>query len=152
MREEAEDPGVATPAVHRSVPHGSWLGYAVYDVVGTLLMLAALPVLPLLFLMRSGRGLGERLGRLPLAVRQLHRPVWVHAASVGEVLAAEPLIQQLRAHLPGVPVVVSTTSLTGRETARTRLAVDGVMLLPADVGWIVGRVMRRLRALLKSRK
>jgi len=145
MREEAEDSGVATPAVRRSLRNAYWLGYAVYDVVGTLLALAALPVLPFLFFTRSRRGLGERLGRLPRAVRQLHRPVWVHAASVGEVLAAEPLIQQLRSHLPGLPVVVSTTSLTGRETARTRLAVDAVMLLPVDVGWIVDRVMRRLQ-------
>ena len=62
-----------------------------YDVVGTVLALATLPLVPLLLLTRHGRHLSERLGLLPHAVRQLRRPVWLHAASVGEVLAAEPL-------------------------------------------------------------
>ena len=112
-----------------------------YDLIGTALGFVALPFLPVLLLSRHGRGLGERLGRMPAAVRTLRRPVWVHAASVGEVLAAEPLIEQLRALQPDVPIMVSTTSITGRETARSR-RVDAVMLLPVDVRWIVDRVMR----------
>ena len=70
----------------------------------------------------------------------------MHAASVGEVLAAEPLIAPVaRRGNPTRPIIVSTTSVTGRETARTRLAVDAVMLLPVDVRWIVDRVMRPVR-------
>lgn len=118
------------------------LSYLAYDILGALLGLVALPALPFLLLTRHGRGLGERLGRVPASVRTLRCPVWVHAASVGEVLAAEPLIEQLRTRHPEVPIIVSTTSVTGRETARTRLAVDAVMLLPVDVRWIVSRVIR----------
>jgi 3-deoxy-D-manno-octulosonic-acid transferase len=126
----------------RRSPPADVLGYVAYDFVGTVLGLLALPVLPALLLTRPGRGLGERLGFIPSAARGVGRPVWVHAASVGEVLASEPLIAQLRAQLPGVPIVVSTTSVSGRETARTRLAVDAAMLLPADIRWIVNRAMR----------
>lgn len=121
------------------------LSSAAYDAVGTLLALLSVPLLPVLLLTRHGRGLAERLGRLPASVHGLQRPVWVHAASVGEVLAAEPLIQQLRLHRPDLPIVVSTTSVTGRETARTRLPVDAVMLLPVDIRWIVGQAVRRMR-------
>ncbi len=121
------------------------MSYLAYDIVGIALSLLALPLLPLLLLTRHGRGLDERLGRLPAAVRGLHRPVWVHAASVGEVLATEPLIEQLRNRQPDIAIVVSTTSLTGRETARARLGVDAVLLLPVDVRWIVDRVMRAMR-------
>lgn len=121
------------------------LSYAAYDLVGNLLGLAALPLLPFLLLTRHGRGLGERLGRLPLALRRLRRPVWVHAASVGEVFAAEPLIQQLRQKRPELQIVVSTTSVTGRETACAHLAVDAALLLPADIGWIVDRVLRSVQ-------
>jgi len=121
------------------------LSYGAYDLTGTLLGLVALPLLPLLCLTRYRHGLGERLGRLPAAVRRLHRPVWVHAASVGEVLAAAPLVQRLRADMPGCPIVVSTTSVTGRETARARLGADAAILLPADIRCITNRVMRLIQ-------
>jgi len=121
------------------------VSYAIYDVLGTLLGVVALPFLPFLLLARSGVGLGERLGRLPMAARDLRRPVWVHAASVGEVLAAEPLIRLLRQRHPELPIVLSTTSTTGRDTARARLPIDVAMLLPIDLRWIVDRVMRQLQ-------
>jgi 3-deoxy-D-manno-octulosonic-acid transferase len=121
------------------------LSYAAYDVVGILAGLIALPFLPLLALTRHGRGLDERLGRLPLTVRRLQQPIWVHAASVGEVLAAQPLIDQLRRHTADAAVLVTTTSLTGRQTAMAQSGADAVMLLPIDIRWIVNRGMRRLR-------
>lgn len=90
-------------------------------------------------------GIDERLGFLPQAVARLHAPIWLHAASVGEVLAAEPLIRVLRVRYPKRELLLTTTSLTGRRTARERLPVDAVMLLPLDLPPIVGSVMRRLR-------
>lgn len=121
------------------------MSYAFYDLVGTVLGVLAVPFLGPLALTRHGRGLGERLGSTPAAVRALHRPVWVHAASVGEILAAEPLVEQLRRRRPELPVLVSTTTVTGRETARQRLRADAVMLSPVDLRWVVDRVMRRVR-------
>ncbi len=128
----------------RRSPPADVLSYVAYAVVGTVLGLLALPALPVLLLTRHGRGLGERFGRVPSAACSGRRPLWVHAASVGEVLATEPLLARLRAQQPDLPIIVSTTSLSGRETARTRLAVDAVMLLPVDVRWVVNRVMRRV--------
>jgi 3-deoxy-D-manno-octulosonic-acid transferase len=131
---------VAAPARRRGIAAG--LISAAYDLLGILILLVCAPLFPFLLLTRHGRGLGERLGRVPAVARRLRRPVWVHAASVGEALAAEPLIRQLRLHRPDLPIVLSTTSLTGRETARTRLAVDAALLLPFDVRWIVDQAMR----------
>ncbi|MFI5397372.1 MAG: 3-deoxy-D-manno-octulosonic acid transferase [Candidatus Binatia bacterium] len=119
--------------------------YAAYDAAGLVLGLAAAPFLPLLRRTRYGHGLAERLGRVPPAARGLRNPVWVHAASVGEVLAAAALVEQLRQHWPDRHVLVSTTSLGGRETARTRLGADAVMLLPLDIGPVVERVMRAVQ-------
>ena len=121
------------------------LSYAAYDLVASTLGVAALPLLPLLLLTQSRRGLGERLGRMPPEARALQRPIWVHAASVGDVLAAEPLVQLLRRHRPGVPIIVSTTTVNGRATARAQLPADATMLVPLDLPWIVGGVVRRLQ-------
>ena len=127
------------------LPAAQGVSSALYDLAGTALGLAALPLLPFLLLTRHGQGIGERLGRLPPAAQHLRRPVWVHAASVGEVLAAQPLVQRLRARRPDLQLLVSTTSVTGRETARTRLGADAVTLLPLDIVWIVGRALRRVQ-------
>jgi 3-deoxy-D-manno-octulosonic-acid transferase len=117
------------------------LAYAVYDVLTVTGLLLAVPFVPLVSLTRHGAGLAERFGVLPRAARRLRRPVWVHAASVGEVLAAEPLVRAVRQRCPGVQLCVSTATVTGRETARARLPVDATMLLPLDVRGLVDRVM-----------
>lgn len=119
-------------------------GYAAYLVTGTIAGLLALPCLPFLLLTRHGRGLGQRLGWLPRTPSP-RPPLWIHAASVGEVLAAEPLVRQVRQHDPALPILVSTATVTGRDAARTRLGVDTVTLLPADILWIPAYALRRVR-------
>jgi hypothetical protein len=121
------------------------VSYATYDLVGNALGLVALCGVPFLLMTRHGRGLAERLGRRPLALRSLRHPVWIHAASVGEVLAAQPLIRQLRVRRPDLPILISTTSVTGRETARAHLGAEAVMLSPLDLGWIVAHLLRRVQ-------
>ena len=75
----------------------------------------------------SGRyraGLLGRLGRVPVGCGRLLRGadvIWVHAVSVGEVLAATQLIRELKAALPGWVVAVSTTTETGQRLAKERL-------------------------------
>lgn len=121
------------------------MGYLAYDVATHLLALLALPFLPLLWWSRHGEGLCERLGRLPAAASRLQRPIWIHAASVGEVLSARPLVVALRRRYPHCPILVSTTSITGRATARAQLQPDAAMLLPLDLRWLLARVFRDLR-------
>lgn len=121
------------------------MGYLAYDLVTHLISLLALPLLPLLWLTRHGEGLAERLGRIDPKILRLDRPIWIHAASVGEVLSVQPLVVALRRRYPRRPILVSTTSLTGRATARAKLRPDAAMLLPVDLRWIVARALRRLR-------
>ncbi len=121
------------------------MGYLAYDLATHLGALLALPFLPLLWLTRHGDGLGERLGRVNAQARRLDRPIWIHAASVGEVLSVQPLVVALRRRYPRRPILVSTTSLTGRATARAKLQPDATMLLPADLSWIVSGALRQLR-------
>ena len=92
----------------------------------------------------SGRyreGLRERLGFVPDAVRAAvagKKVVWVHAVSVGEVLAAERLIAELREALGEDWVVaVSTTTATGQKIARERLVGPPVFYYPLDFAFAV---------------
>lgn len=92
--------------------------------------------------------LRERCGELPSLWQQsVSASIWFHGVSVGELIAALPLIEDVKRRTPGTPVFVSTTTLAGRETAEKRLAglVDGVFYAPMDFVWSVRRVLRRLR-------
>jgi 3-deoxy-D-manno-octulosonic-acid transferase len=95
------------------------------------------------------RALRERLGSLPpeISARAAATPgaIWIHAVSVGEVLAAQPLIDGLRHAYPGRAIFVSTTTETGQRLARERLqTADGIFYFPLD--WVVP-VRRALRAI-----
>ena len=97
-------------------------------------------------------GLSERLGRLPTRIRsQLGGPpvVWIHAVSVGEVLAASRLIEDLTRCGSESPrlwrVVISTTTRTGQTLARQRFGADRVFYFPLDFAFAVRAWLRALR-------
>ena len=99
----------------------------------------------------SGRyraGLLGRLGRVPEGLREAvggRDVIWVHAVSVGEVLAAAQLIRELKAALPGWVVAVSTTTATGQRLAKQRLADSPVFYLPLDFAFSVRRYLDALQ-------
>lgn len=107
--------------------------------------LAAVGLAPLavgaLLLRRSARvGISERLGALPEIAPGA---VWVHAASVGEVLAAVRLVDALGKS--GRPVVTSTVTLGGREVMRSGRPEVPCHLAPLDHPWCVETALRRVR-------
>ena len=119
----------------------SWLalGY-------TLLLYALSPLLVLHVLLlglrnRDLRYLHERLGRYRTASRR--NPIWIHAASVGEVMGAEPLIRLLRQRLPDTDIILTTSTPTGGQVARQRLRpyIDQ-HYLPIDFPGAVRRFLR----------
>ncbi|MDR3773825.1 MAG: 3-deoxy-D-manno-octulosonic acid transferase [Terracidiphilus sp.] len=83
-------------------------------------------------------GLLERLGRVRPLIGQGSRPlIWVHAVSVGEVLAVSRLVKTLDAALPDYFVAVSTTTRTGQALARERFGATRVFYCPLDLPWAV---------------
>src|SRR5579863_8069310 len=93
--------------------------------------------------------LPERLGRrFPAELTQNGSPdsraIWLHAVSVGEVLAAVPLARCLKQRFPDWRLVISTTTFTGQALARERMNfADAVFYFPFD--WN-GPVQRSFRA------
>jgi 3-deoxy-D-manno-octulosonic-acid transferase len=97
---------------------------------------------------RYREGLTQRLGFVPPALRQAvqgSKTIWLHAVSVGEVLAAERLVRELRERLPGCAVVVSTTTAAGQKIARERFGAELVFYLPLDFAFAVRPYLRAIR-------
>ncbi|NUP98337.1 MAG: hypothetical protein HUU35_00635, partial [Armatimonadetes bacterium] len=96
---------------------------------------------------RRREGWAERLGRLPEALVarcQGREVIWVHAVSVGETIAAKPLLAELRQRRPGAVLLLSQVTETGRATAATADA-DGLFYLPLDLPQVVIRVLDQLK-------
>jgi 3-deoxy-D-manno-octulosonic-acid transferase len=76
----------------------------------------------------------ERMGRLPVYLNvDGERSIWIHAVSVGEVLAARPLVPALRERFPGHRLFLSTTTMTGNAVAKKSVrGVDGLLYAPFD--------------------
>ena len=123
--------------------------YLFYSFLLTLAFLGGLPF----FLyrgLRTGKywpSLRERLGFLPASLNADGTPsIWVHAVSVGEVIATRPILPLLRERFANTPIFVSVTTLTGRQVAERQLRkADGIFYCPFDWAWIVRRVVRRVR-------
>jgi len=93
-------------------------------------------------------GMTQKLGRLRKSVMKViqgSRPIWVHAVSVGEVMAAHPLIRELRKKYPDRKLILSTVTVTGNFTARRRVPeADAVFYFPFDYPCIVRRVIHSI--------
>jgi len=91
------------------------------------------------------KGLLQRLGKVPFLEGQGNRPlIWIHAVSVGEVLAVSRLVKDLEAALPGYFLAISTTTRTGQDLARERFGADRVFYCPLDLPWAVSAYLNAL--------
>jgi 3-deoxy-D-manno-octulosonic-acid transferase len=85
----------------------------------------------------------DRLDRPPQPV------IWIHAVSLGEVVAVTPLVHELHRRHPAYRLVVSTVTETGREAVEHRLAgVADHCYAPLDFPWVVARFIERLQPCL----
>jgi 3-deoxy-D-manno-octulosonic-acid transferase len=91
--------------------------------------------------------LPQRLGILPVSFNlDADDSIWIHAVSVGEVLTARALLQELRERYPQLRIFLSTTTITGHQVARNNLQyVDEVFYFPFDFRFIVERMLRLVR-------
>jgi 3-deoxy-D-manno-octulosonic-acid transferase len=131
-----------------------WLSliYFFYSLVLALAMLLSLPYW-LYQILRHGkyrRGLFERLGRVPSRLREvgagsLRRVIWVHAVSVGEVLAVSGLVESMCRSFPKHRVLVSTTTDTGQDLARKRFGEENVFYFPMDFAFAIRPYLRVLQ-------
>jgi 3-deoxy-D-manno-octulosonic-acid transferase len=72
--------------------------------------------------------------------------IWVHAVSVGETRAAQPLVEALLHDYPDHTILLTHMTPTGRATGKALFAKHGARVLqcylPYDTGWMTGRFIR----------
>ena len=122
--------------------------YLLYNSL--LLLVSPIILFVLLAKQRCRRGLPKRLGlraEMPTTDPAGRSGcIWIHAVSLGEVVAVAPLVRDLRRRYPETRLVVSTVTETGREAVEQRL--EGVAehrYAPLDFPWVVNQAIDRLQ-------
>ena len=139
--------------------------YFLYSLLLAVAMLLSLPYW-LYQMLRHGkyrRGFAERLGSVPARLggpsgtlaenpaaerSSISRPgpvIWVHAVSVGEVLAVSGLIEEMRRCFPRHRIFITTTTDTGQDLARKRFGDANVFYFPLDLAFAIRPYLQALR-------
>jgi 3-deoxy-D-manno-octulosonic-acid transferase len=123
--------------------------YVLYSALLVLFLLLTLPYW-LLQMLRHGKyraGLRQRFGAIPasLAGGSEKPTLWVHAVSVGEVVASSAVIATLRQRFPSHRVLVSTTTSTGQKLAVQRFGAENAFYFPLDFAFAIRPYLEALR-------
>jgi 3-deoxy-D-manno-octulosonic-acid transferase len=123
--------------------------YTLYSALLAFFLLLTLPYW-LLQIVRHGKyraGLRQRFGAVPATLNDHgeKRTIWVHAVSVGEVIASSGVIATLRKEFPSHRVLISTTTSTGQKLAGQRFGVENVFYFPLDFAFAIQPYLKALR-------
>ena len=116
--------------------------FVLYEVLLYLVLIAALPYFVVTGMLR-GKYLAnfpERMGfyKTPPAAHDL----WIHAVSVGETLAARPVVDEILRVRPSTTIAFTTTTITGQAQARRLFPAATVTYFPFDFATSVKRFLR----------
>ena len=117
-----------------------------YDTLLTFFLLFSAPYFLLRSLVqkRSRKALSQRMGFFQNP--SFKGPIWVHAASVGEVFCSIPLLKKIKNEFPHLKIVLTTMTSTGNETAKTYLPeADQVLFVPIDHPLIIRRTIEKIQ-------
>lgn len=121
-----------------------------YNILAVLLVIAAIPMFFIRWLREKGFGLRvqQSLGFLPeeeIAAVAHKQCIWLHAASVGEIVAASPIVKEFRKEFPDKPILISVVTASGYEMAK-RIIVDAqaIIFFPLDLPWVSRQVVQRI--------
>ncbi len=122
------------------------MAYFLYNILLTFFLLFSSPY----FLVRSllqerfRKALPQRMGFFQSP--SFKGPIWVHAASVGEVFCSIPLLKKVKRESPHSKIVLTTMTSTGNEAAKTYLhEADQVLFVPFDHPFIIRRAIKKIQ-------
>lgn len=119
--------------------------YLLYEVFLYLVLVLAIPYFLFTGVLRGKylANLSERMGFY--RGRAEGHDLWVHAVSVGETLAALPVVTEIRKQRPATSMVFTTTTLTGQAQARRLFPEATVTYFPFDFAFAVRRFLAHHR-------
>jgi 3-deoxy-D-manno-octulosonic-acid transferase len=120
--------------------------FLVYNILLTFLLVLASPYFFLRSLIQKEfrEALPERMGFFKIP--SLGSPIWVHAASVGEVFCSMPVLKRVKKEFPKGKIILSTMTSTGNKTAKTNLPeADQVLFVPVDHPLFVKRTIKKIQ-------
>jgi len=123
----------------------------IYNILTIVLVMLATPVFIIRLIREEGFGqrLRQSFGFLPWTDMEavMHKDcIWLHAASVGEIVAASPIVKEMRRQFPDKPILVSVVTATGYSMAQRIITdVDHIIFFPLDLPGISYYVVKRIR-------
>jgi len=120
--------------------------YLLYNTIFSFLLIFAVPYFLFRALIdgRFRKELIQRMGFFPTL--SLRKPIWVHAASVGEVFCSIPLLKRIKKEFPHSEIVLTTITRTGNEAAKNQaIEADCVLFSPIDHPLTIKRMIQRIQ-------
>ena len=122
--------------------------YILYNLLLLLLLIVLSPYL--IYKIISGKyreSLAARLGIKNQKLRELEiapreKLIWIHAVSVGETVAAQPVVEQIKKKL-NCKIIFSTVTETGRQMAEKIIDADRYVYFPLDFSWSCRRFLQK---------
>ena len=122
-----------------------------YNIIAILLVILLIPY----FIVRTIREKGF-LGRIIQSFGFLPKHaldkvadkncIWIHASSVGEIVATSPIIKEFRKEFPGTPILVSVVTNTGYIMANRIIKdADSIIYFPIDLPWLPERMIKKIK-------
>lgn len=125
--------------------------YWIYNILLIIYWLGLIPVI--LYRLAFEEGFYERIkqsaGYMPLPLLKKiegRRAIWVHAASVGEIVATSPIVKDIKRDFPEAVVVVSVVTATGHAMAHRIIPeADGIIFFPLDLPYLTKKILHIIK-------
>ncbi len=122
--------------------------YFIYSILYIIILLF---ILPFEYFKRPANlrniWIKEKLGiYAPEFIKSIGKCIWVHAVSVGEVMAAQPLLKIFSEQYPSKTIIFSTITDTGRKVALENAKENiNVVYMPFDLSFLINKIMRKIK-------
>ena len=121
--------------------------YWLYNILLLIYWATLIPMLIYRLIHEEGfyQRIKQSIGFLPEELKEKisnRHAIWVHAASVGEIVAASPIVREMRKNHPDEVIIVSVVTATGFRMAHQIIkGADGILYFPLDLPYFTNRIL-----------